>query len=880
MDPNINSLPVIEQYLQYYEYYSKLYSKVAILYQLGAHYNIFSIIDRPTNITDIHNDLNITLTCRDKSKPEKGSVKNPFLCGFPTVSLHDYLKKFLNCGYTVVEVIEDKSRHTGKGEYRCVSQIYTIGTYISEINADIHVVHLYINKNATGIGMSSININTGNMTFHESYSDNIDHNFALDEVNRFISLYNPQEIYYTGGKYSEWKTYNDPFVNTSSLDTFLERIYTNRKMLKIDNYLGVEMYPYAKYSIALLLHYLYTHNTSLLRNIRKPEKWDESIHLRLCNNTIAQLDICNNGKNDLLHILNTTVTKMGSRLFRQRLLNPSCDIDTINYRYTEISKCDNYEKYREMLRDVKDMDRDYRYIERECITPKDLGFFISSIDASYKILKFAGLSNKIDNFYKMLNDTYISSELQKYRNVEDISTNIFVKGVNPKIDKCFENIENIFLQINNEISKYPKLFLKLERLELGYYYKITTHKYKLVDFKHTRIDDRTSIYIRFGVLADNCDYIVECMDYINRKIKYLYTLSISDLQRYKSAIRYINNKIAEIDVTSTCRHIASLYKYSKPTIIEGTGYISAKNMRHPIIERISNNIYVPHTIRINPECRGLLIYGVNSSGKSSIMKSLGLNLIMAQAGMFVAASAFRFTPYTNIQTRILGNDNLYNGDSSFAVEMNELRGILCRSGPHSIVFGDEISRGTETISGTAIASTAIIKLLEKSTSFIFTTHLHGIVDIPDIIKCKDLGIYHMGITKKGRTIVYNRTLEQGAGDTLYGLEIAEAMDLPTDFISKCYEIRNTLLGESILGKKSRYNSKKIIDKCELCGDNAIDTHHIKAQISAIDNFIDHHHKNISGNLMGLCKKCHNSITYGKQKIYGYRDSTDGKIIYK
>ncbi|MFN9955062.1 MAG: MutS-related protein, partial [bacterium] len=121
------------------------------------------------------------------------------------------------------------------------------------------------------------------------------------------------------------------------------------------------------------------------------------------------------------------------------------------------------------------------------------------------------------------------------------------------------------------------------------------------------------------------------------------------------------------------------------------------NLRHPIIERLITNVeYIGNDISLNQN--GILLYGINASGKSSLMKALGLAIIMVQSGMYVPATSFEFSPYHHIFTRICGNDDIYRGMSSFVVEMSELRNILQRADERSLVIGDEICCGTEAIS--------------------------------------------------------------------------------------------------------------------------------------------------------------------------------------
>ena len=104
----------------------------------------------------------------------------------------------------------------------------------------------------------------------------------------------------------------------------------------------------------------------------------------------------------------------------------------------------------------------------------------------------------------------------------------------------------------------------------------------------------------------------------------------------------------------------------------------------------------------NNELDGILLYGTNAVGKTSFIRALGISVIMAQAGLYVPASSYKYKPYKYIFTRILGNDNLFKGLSTFAVEMSELRTILRLADKNSLVLGDELCSGTESISAVSI----------------------------------------------------------------------------------------------------------------------------------------------------------------------------------
>ena len=312
----------------------------------------------------------------------------------------------------------------------------------------------------------------------------------------------------------------------------------------------------------------------------------------------------------------------------------------------------------------------------------------------------------------------------------------------------------------------------------------------------------------------------------------------------------------------------------------------AKNIRHPIVEKINDHIeYIPNDISLDEN--GILLYGTNACGKSTLMKSIGLSLIMAQSGFFVPCSELTYSPYSQIFTRILSNDNLFRGQSTFAVEMSELRGILLRSNKNSLVLGDELCSGTENVSALSIVSAGLKKLSEIKCSFIFTSHLHQLMDIKMINEIKNLDVFHLKIKYdiEKDLLIYDRKLEKGSGPPIYGLEVCKAMGLDTDFLKIARDVQLDITGTDknfLKDKLSKYNSKVIMDQCGVCSEKAEETHHInEQQIANKEGIINHYHKNNKHNLVPLCKKCHKDVTYNNLEIYGYNETDKGiQLNYK
>jgi DNA mismatch repair protein MutS len=245
---------------------------------------------------------------------------------------------------------------------------------------------------------------------------------------------------------------------------------------------------------------------------------------------------------------------------------------------------------------------------------------------------------------------------------------------------------------------------------------------------------------------------------------------------------------------------------------------------------------------------------------------------MAQAGLYVPCYAFTYKPYKYIFSRIIGNDNIFKGLSTFAVEMSELRTILRLTDANSLVLGDELCSGTETMSAISIFVAGIQQLHRCRSSFIFATHLHEIVDYEEIKSLKSVVVKHMSVIydKENDMLVYDRKLKNGAGSNMYGLEVCKSLNLPQDFISVAYDIRAKYCpttGSILSLKTSRYNSKKVVNMCEKCGKNpGKEVHHLYHQSEANEDGIIYNcdgigifHKNNLANLMTLCESCHDEI---------------------
>lgn len=373
-----------------------------------------------------------------------------------------------------------------------------------------------------------------------------------------------------------------------------------------------------------------------------------------------------------------------------------------------------------------------------------------------------------------------------------------------------------------------------------------------------------------------CSSISQTRGKIRDEIGLVFGAFVSSLKEYQESFQTVISFVTDVDLMQNQAHVACTYKYCKPAIKQNSGentaasFVDARDIRHCLIEQINEDeLYVCNDISLGLGERGMLLYGTNAVGKTSLIRALGICIIMAQSGLYVPCSSFTYSPYTNVMTRILGNDNLFKGMSTFAVEMSELRVILKCADKNSLILGDELCSGTEIDSAISIFVAGLQKLHALKSCFVFATHMHEIVDYEEIVQMQldgggGLVTKHMAVTydRARDVLIYDRKLRDGAGPSMYGLEVCKSLHLPDDFLKMANDIRLKYRDKKQAGdlnfKPSHFNAHKIKGMCEMCKQNlGEEVHHLQHQKEADEaNFIQHFHKNHPANLMTVCESCH------------------------
>ena len=848
--------------------------------------------------------------------------------GLPDYAIHKWAARLTQLGWTVV-IVDQVKNVSGKVTKREVTRILTPGTHVEAAvdRQDMYMTFVGLTAQQPLLGpviaLTALDLTTGHLHVFETQAQGSAEAWTSNDAVQFMELYPPREVL--------WST-DGLDINDAKLKQVLacptETTFHRRAPLNSGAWLKAqwrEEYLAKRCGLKTLLP---THvalhivpgshtETSLLSLLYALEElmpsqklgsllvypWIPGTTMRLGENALVQLHmIVNDAKQDVLGIFDKCATPMGHRGIRERLLKPSADAATIIGGLDAVeawsAKAPEYKALVvKRMRTMSDVHRLFRKIQQGTVNANDIMGLDTTLTAAEWLA--AELPDVKSNILAIKQAIFkIFSADKCYESSDD--TSLFVKGLVPALDDLEDKLksqhERIMEFINTcaRLASLAKDTFKAEFREKSLVIRgpraaIQTLKIanKLPE-KAVAVLNKTSSYIE----SPELDQIYMIITKYRESLRTQQSVSLIE---HGSAFcdcqlvpwMRMADWITQADVNLTLERVAADMGYVRPTIVADatSSSVEIEGLRHPLLEAQDRKIpYVQHTVNLGLEGQqGWLLYGLNASGKSSLMRATGLAVLLAQSGSYVPASKMRLKPFASLHTRIVNTDNLWMGLSSFAVEMSEMRDIFREAGPRSLVLGDELCSGTETTSATALVAAGLRGLIKRGAKFLFATHLHGLAQIPEVSIDPNLKIWHLHVEYdrfKDR-LVYHRTLREGSGSALYGLEVAKAMRIPDDILEDAIRFRKRLAGEAELSTSvgSSWNSAVIRRTCESCGASEADdleVHHIKERHRATRDLLsDGSSVHARANLVVLCDTCHDSVHNGSLTIGPLVQTSDG-----
>ena len=870
------------------EYEIKYGKNTVVLIEKGGFYESYEY-NNIGNAKLLSKILNMNLTKSNNNK--ELSLTNPYMAGFPTTGNWERnLGVLSSSGINIVLVKQVWDKNNLNIIDRKVCRVITPGTYMEEPpNEDCYNICGLFFPNEKETYLCTIDLSIGKVTLSIHKEVN-----TKEDVQRQLLMHDPKETIVLINNNNNKiildfdNIQNITIKNINDENEFLKNCYQQEILTKVyPENINIDDEPGLRVILCYLINFIYCCHPAAIENLQVPSIIHDENILTLHNNAINQLNLWNVKKikkpNCLFDIINKTSTTLGRRKLKELMLMPYTNKEKIKNIYDDVEKYQLIiDKLEKELQNIHDVERLSKRLWNKA-SFNDLENFKDSYIA-------------IRNVYKILSiDTLdIDILIKQFESTWDFTNKIFQKTINYELDNCKTIYNDANMELKKIIEKYKTILeqkkdcIYIDCDKDGFYVYTTIKKGEYLKQKlKSDIDIIKSTKTSCRISNKCIEKHVITMRKMNDKYNELFTIEMNKQfhniinSNYEEIIK-INEMVKYIDVIKSMAKVSKMYGYTRPIIKDCTqSFIKATNIRHAIIERINENTrYIGNDIEFNTKQRGILLYGMNSSGKSSFSKSIALCIILAQMGCFVPSDYFEYSPFTQLFVRINSDDNMFKCLSSFGVEMMELKQILQCADKKSLVIGDELCKGTEDISATALVSSSVEWLLNNDITFIFATHLHK---LPDILKNSKLSIKHLKceFNKQLQKIVFYRKLEDGPGDSLYGIEIARSILECPNLINNAMQIRNNLINKPnkiLKNKKSKYNSKIFMNICEHCKspDNLHTHHNIEQHEYENESVINNTLMNDKHNLIVLCQKCHqdvhnNKLFYDIHDIGGKRE---------
>lgn len=792
--------PIMKQYIKIKEEHAD----ELLFFRMGDFYEFFF-----NDAKEVSELLGLTLTSRGIYKGKKIPM-----AGFPKNAANYYIQKLIkeNKKIAICEQLTNIKKN-GLIE-RKVIKIITPGTFISEdINNSESNCICSIIKNKNEYGIAFLELTTGNF-----FTNQVNTDFELhNEIHKNL----PKEI--IKNKEIEIKIQNTILISNIKQKnlTFNESLNIIKKLNKnFDNKNTLNLESSIIAAATLITYMNETKNK--IQHIKNIDIYKNADILYIDQNTRKSLDIITdssgNNNKSLINTIDYTTTMSGKRLLKKWILTPTTSKKIITDRLEsvhELKKNQTYKKFEFFLKKISDIEKLIYNIASYTIKPYDLKKLQLSLENINKIkieLEKMNLNGLLKEIYLNIND--FSDIINLIENaILDSPANSIKDGyvIKNGYDKKLDTDRNFIININEiikEHEKNEKIHIVSQKLKISFnskdgYYIDLPHKEKSIPKNYKKIKS----------LANSNRYKTTELEIIEKNIltsknnahtreKRLYMLIIYKIKKKNKTLKNTALYISILDVIINFAKISSLFNWSEPKL-SNENIIKINDGKHPIVEKYTNNTFIPNDLNLDNNKKTIIITGANMGGKSTYMRQTAIIVLLAHIGCHVPAKEAIIGPISKIITRIGANDDIANSCSTFMLEMSEISNIIEIADENSLVLIDEIGRGTNYLEGKALAIAILDEIIDKTKPFmLFSTHFHDLFKF--IINKNYIKNIYFKTKEINDDLTFLYKWEEGISYNSYGINIAKKAGLSENLINNAKMYLNNLkkndINENITNK--------------------------------------------------------------------------------
>jgi DNA mismatch repair protein MutS len=514
----------------------------------------------------------------------------------------------------------------------------------------------------------------------------------------------------------------------------------------------------------------------------------------------------------LLSVLDRTTTPMGARLLRQWLLAPLVTRAAIDARLDAVEALVGEATARAALRaaldGVRDMERLGGKAAAGRATPRELAALggslarLPGVAAAMQPVAHAGsmaaLVTRWDDCAEVA--TRVLETLVERPPIQLGEEATIAPGVDAELDQLRalrDGGKDAVARIQAEErarTGIPSLKVGYNKV-FGYFIEVSNANRHLVPSDYQRRQTLTGgeRYVT-PALKEYEERILTAAERIEARERELFEALRASVGGEIVRVQCASRIVAALDVLAALADVAAREGYVRPTMTDGFDLDVAAG-RHPVVERMMpRDKFIPNDVRLTNDARVVILTGPNMAGKSTLLRQVGLIVVLAQVGSFVPAAAATIGICDRVFTRVGASDNLVRGQSTFMVEMAETSAILHTATRRSLVLLDEIGRGTSTYDGVSIAW-AVSEHLHDAVGCktIFATHYHELVQLAnELVAVRN---YNVGVREVGDQVLFLHRLQPGGADRSYGIEVGKLAGLPAPVIARARDVLHLLEGE-------------------------------------------------------------------------------------